>query len=108
MTQYVEFQLADGTKMLVESEEIPDETYRRVSAGRPEQGKLVRTFTDALEAVRPAASEMLDKLRSLDAKPTEVEVKFGLKLSGKIGAFIASTSSDANFEVTLKWKRSEE
>jgi hypothetical protein len=34
-----------------------------------------------------------------------VEVKFGIKMSGELGAIIASGSGEVNYEITLKWKR---
>ena len=105
MRQYAQYELADGGRILVETDEIPDDVYRRVSAGIGEASRLTRSFSEALDAVRPAADELLRKLSSLDARPGKVEIEFGLKFSGKVGAFIASTTADANFQITLSWER---
>ena len=65
------------------------------------------TFEQALDKVKPAASAIIRKLRSLHDSPDEIEVEFGLKLSAELGAIVASTHIDANYSVTLKWKREE-
>jgi hypothetical protein len=57
------------------------------------------------EAVGPAvegARIVLEKVR--DAGPDEIEVKFGIKVSGDMNWLIAKAASEANFEVTLTWK----
>jgi Trypsin-co-occurring domain 1 len=37
--------------------------------------------------------------------PDEFTVEFGVKLSAKAAVVIASATTDANFKVTLKWKK---
>jgi hypothetical protein len=47
----------------------------------------------------------MTKVRSLNEPADEVEVKFGLKMSAELGAIVASGTAEANYEITLKWKR---
>jgi hypothetical protein len=54
--------------------------------------------------VKPAASALVDGLRGMADAPDEVQVTFGIRLSGEMGAVIAKTSAEANFEVVLRWK----
>lgn len=106
MKRYVEFPLEAGGSVLVEVEE-PDAAGGTVRAGRetdlPERARL--TFEAALSRVRPAAESVIGQLRDLADPPDQVGVEFGLKLTGTSGAIIASAGVEANFKVTLTWRR---
>ncbi|MFD7047833.1 CU044_2847 family protein [Streptomyces mirabilis] len=57
------------------------------------------------DAVRPAVEAARVVLqRVAEAKPSEVQVKFGIKVNGTTNWLVAKTGLDANFEVTLTWK----
>lgn len=107
MTNLIEFPLEDGTTILVESN-VSEPEVGLLDAGRQEQviARATQTFEQALDRVKPAASAIIQKIRSLHDAPDEVEVEFGLKLSADAGAFVASAGIDANYAVTLKWKKS--
>lgn len=45
---------------------------------------------------------LLEKARS--AHPDEVEVKFGVKVTGGANWLIAKAATEGNFEITLTWK----
>lgn len=64
-------------------------------------------FDQALDKVRPAANAIIGKLRKLSDPPDEIEVEFGLKMSAEAGAVVAAAGIEANYTVTLKWKRPE-
>jgi hypothetical protein len=103
----VEFPLADGESVLVE---VAD----GLGAGRVTRGlrevdvveRTEHTFEHAIGRIQPAATAIIDKLRSIPDAPDEVSVEFGLELSAEAGAFIASASTAANFKVSLTWRRS--
>ena len=106
MKRYVEFPLQDGGSVLVEVEEA--ETAGgpvRASRGTDLPEKAQLTFEQALARVRPAAEAIIGRLRDLDDPPDQVGVEFGIKLSGTAGAIIASAGVEANYKVTLTWKR---
>jgi hypothetical protein len=63
-----------------------------------------RRFSQVADTVRPIASSLVGRLRESAHPPDEVEVRFGLDLSWKAGAFIASTGAGAAFEITLTWR----
>ena len=71
------------------------------------RGELVRdaeeTFDDATAIVTPVAESILGRLKSLVDPPKEIEVEFGLKLSFKTGAIIASSAAEGNFTIRLTW-----
>jgi len=105
MNYLIEFPFEDGNSVIVEVNELePAGGITRV--GRADEiAKASQTFESAIERIKPGAEVIIAKLRSLSEPPDEVEVAFGLKLDAKIGAFIASSGIEANYTVTLKWKR---
>jgi hypothetical protein len=108
MKRLIEFPLEDGSSMLVEVDE-PESAGGVVKAARGSDvvEKSQKTFEEAMDKVKPAAAAIIAKLRTLHDAPDEIEVQFGLKLSAAAGAFLASAGVDANYSVTLKWKKEE-
>ena len=56
------------------------------------------------EAVGPAveaAKAVLEKVK--EARPDEVELKFGVKVSGGANWLVAKAAGEGNFEITLTW-----
>ncbi|MGC8960458.1 MAG: CU044_2847 family protein [Chloroflexia bacterium] len=106
MKRLVEFPLEEGGTILVEVES--EEGTGMFPAARGERGIPERardTFEAAWEKVRPAAAAIVGKLRTLHDPPDKVEVTFGLKMDAEAGAILASAGVEANFKVTLTWRR---
>jgi Trypsin-co-occurring domain 1 len=101
MKQLVEYELEDGSTIIVEVD-LPEAGIER--AGRGDQIiKAKERFGDALEHIIPVAQTAFSKLGSLSAD--EIGVEFGIKLGAKAGVIIASADTEANFTVSLTWKR---
>jgi hypothetical protein len=104
VTYLLEVPLDSGDAITVE---IDDTEAGIVRAARP--GEVVATatksFEAALERLRPMAQSLVDKLGNLSERPEEIGVEFGMKLSVDAGAVIARSSAEANFKVTLQWRR---
>jgi Trypsin-co-occurring domain 1 len=103
----VEFQLDEGGSFLVEVDEPADGAVVR-GLGK-DRSTLVesadKTFEQAIETVTPAARSLITRLRSIEDAPDEVGVEFGVQLSAQTGAFIASVAAEANFKVSMTWRR---
>jgi hypothetical protein len=57
------------------------------------------------DAVSPAvegAKAVLDAVRQV--APDEIEVKFGIKVSGSANWLIARAATEGNFEITMTWR----
>jgi len=106
LKRITEFALADGSTILVESDEPGSQgsVVRGLGAAEAAQ-KTGKVLEESLDKIKPAASAILAKLRDLTEPPEQVGLEFGIKLSAAAGAFIASAASEANFKVTLAWKR---
>lgn len=109
MKRLVEFPLDQGGSVLVEVDEP--------SAGPAVRGlgkdhaslaeRTDKTFEDATASVTPAASSLIARLRSIDDPPDEIGIEFGVRLSAQTGAFIASMAAEANFAVSMTWRRAD-
>ncbi len=119
-TQFIEYQLDEHTTILVQAPadfepEQPDmgfDASPSKAANPPVKGKegitqATQTFQQALEPFHKGAQWMLQQLS--DLKADEVELKFGLVTIGEVGSFaIGKVGAEANYEVTLKWKKAPE
>jgi hypothetical protein len=56
---------------------------------------------DAVEPAVRAARAVLDRVE--EVRPDQVEVKFGIKVSGGANWLVARAATEGNFEVTLTW-----
>ncbi|EWC60396.1 hypothetical protein UO65_4284 [Actinokineospora spheciospongiae] len=97
------FPLAGGGAVLVEVDG---------RAGVERAGRLPRVlleaktgFDGALAEVRDAAVAALAQFTTMTRPPEEIELKFGIKLDAEVGAVIARTGVQGQFEVKLKWRK---
>jgi hypothetical protein len=107
MSRYVEFELPDGSKVIIESDE-PGSGRVQATRGIGDLKQAAETFENAAENARKAGLVILDKVRGLHDSPDEVEITFGLKASGELGSLvIAKAGVEASYSVKLTWKRAE-
>jgi hypothetical protein len=107
MKRLVEFPLDQGGSVLIEVDEPPGgPTVRGLGKDRPAVVEQAgKTFEDATAAITPAARSLIARLRSMGDPPDEVGIEFGVQLSAQTGAFIASVAAQANFRVSVTWRR---
>lgn len=104
MASLIEFPTEDGSIILVE---VPAGAGGLVTRGDGHSGIFARaqqTFERALGSIQPAVQGVIDQLFSIENRPDEITVKFGIDLHAEAGAFIAAASTSSNFAVTLTWK----
>jgi len=101
MKQLVEYELEGGSTIIVEVD-LPEAGIERAARG-DQIIKAKERFGDALGHIKPVAETIFSKLGGLSAD--EIGVEFGIKLSAKAGVIIASADTEANFTVSLMWKR---
>jgi hypothetical protein len=68
--------------------------------------ELNQKFTSVLDLVKNTAESTYQGLCNIEQKafPNEVEVCFGVKLTGEAGVVFAKAGSEGAFQITLKWK----
>jgi hypothetical protein len=104
MKHLVKFQLQNSESVYVEAEEIAVGQHPAARGGSIEEATVC--FNEALNKVKPAAEAALNAFRELNT-PDEISLEFGIKLSGSVGAILASVESEAIFKVVLKWNNSD-
>ena len=98
MAEFVQFTLDDGSQVMFESAESDLVAPRGGQAEVYEGGRL----TERLQAIAKAAEEVAGSLRSRLA-PQELDLEFGLKISGEMNWFFAKAQSEGTIKVTLTW-----
>lgn len=105
MTTYIEYELSDGTTILVEARDAKANGI--IPASRSGDSIIIKAskkFGEALEGVQAQAKEFVAMLKPTEAD--EIEVKFSLKSTGELGNFaVGNVGVEAAYDVTLKWKK---
>lgn len=94
-TTEVNYSLDDGT--LVRFEIDPGTTSFRPAGPDEIAGRTREAVTPAVEG----AWAVLEKVK--EAAPQQIEVKFGIKVSGTANWLVAKAATEGNFEITLTW-----
>jgi len=105
MAQLIEYAVDGGQSIVVQAEDSAAGPVTRGIGGQSITVRASQTFEEAISSVRPAAEAVVAQFQSLASAPDEVEVEFGLALSAGAGAFIAAASAEANFKISLTWRR---
>ena len=104
--QLIEFRLENGETIIAEVEEPISDAIAPIAGPGDIAAKAKETLEGALKKViKPFAvgsSTIVSELRNINEPADEIEVKFGVKLSGAIGA-VLTAGGEATYEVTLKW-----
>ncbi|MAT45182.1 MAG: hypothetical protein CL609_22875 [Anaerolineaceae bacterium] len=106
MKNYIEYDLGDGAKILIE---MPDESTSGIVKVAHGDGEIAvtkanKSFRDALKDVKAQAKLLLNEIEELHVN--EAEVKFGINTVGELGNMaIGKIGVGVNYEITLKWKK---
>ena len=95
-SQVVTYRVDESTTVKFEIEPPPG-----FQPAGPEQ--VLGQVKDAVAPAVDAAKAVLEKVK--EARPDQVELKFGVKVSGGANWLVAKATGEANFEVTLTWSR---
>jgi hypothetical protein len=93
--QIVTYELDEST--LVKFEIEPAGDFRPAS---PDQ--ILGYVRDAVAPAVEAAKVVLEKVT--ETRPDQVELRFGVKVSGAATWLVARAAAEGNFEITLTWK----
>jgi hypothetical protein len=98
MTKTVTYELDDQTQVRFEVD--PTDEWIDVSADQ-----VLGRIADAVQPAVEGAKVVLEKVK--ESAPAEVEIKFGVKVSGTANWLVAKAATEGNFEITLTWKRAD-
>jgi hypothetical protein len=80
-------------------------SFREYAIGDDVTVKSTERFNQSLNLIENITDSFVNKIDSLQNAPAEFEVEFGIVFKADLGAIVAKTSAEANFKITLKWKR---
>jgi hypothetical protein len=105
MKTLIEYQLEDGITVFIEGES-EDGGIAKVSRDR--SGNVImmanQNFKSAMASVTSSASTLLREIEDMGV--VEAEITVGLTTAGETGTFIIGKGTEnANFAITLKWRR---
>lgn len=104
MKQLVEFSLSDDHSILIEVDESATTGARPISRNGVKIVEAKKTFEQALANIYPMVKVIKKKFDEMEDAADEVEVKFGVKLSGQAGAII-TIGEEACYEITMRWTK---
>lgn len=105
MSQLVEVPLANGSSVLVETDEPPCATVR---GGRPADSvdTAATTLEASMDRIAPLSRPIVERMRAaVDGGPREVVVEFALSVRAEAGLVVARASGEANFSVCVTWQK---
>ena len=102
--QLVKFPLESGGFVYVEAADQGPEGGV-VKAGRGIPGEAAQSFEEAISTLSPVANSIISKIINTANPPDEANVEFGLTLKADAGVVITKVGTEANFKLSLKWKR---
>jgi hypothetical protein len=106
MKRVIEFPMDNGEMLLVEVEDAGGSSSTLRGGHSTAMIERARaTYEQAIDSIRPAAESIIVRMRELVEPPDVIDLEFGIKLSADIGAFLASTSAEAQFTLKLTWNR---
>lgn len=106
------FELGDGdAAVYVAFEDRNPEIVRARGRNRAGNGAVdvaAGRFEEGLDQVRQMAGRTLERMVSLPAPPSTVELEFGVKFNVETGAVIARTGVEGHLKVKVVWERGEQ
>jgi hypothetical protein len=93
--EVVTYRADDST--LVQFEVDPAQGFRPAGTG-----DIAGRVRDAVGPAVEAARVVLDKAK--EARPDEIELKFGVKVTGGATWLVARAAAEASFEITMTWR----
>jgi len=109
-SHYVQFETASGQTLLVEAdvaEVVPPTGVVKAGVGDKIRETIAAARDGAMRrAVSANAQAIIEAVQDLPRPPSEIEICFGLKVTGEAGNIaVGKAGSDINYQVKLVWKR---
>src|SRR5512144_1799966 len=101
MRGLIEVPLETGGSLLVEVDEELEPDVVRVGRAGEIAATARQTLEASLDQLKPMASAVVDRLRTIQHPPQQVNVEFGVKLTAQAGMVIAASSGEATLTVSL-------
>ncbi|RFS83575.1 hypothetical protein D0T12_21315 [Actinomadura spongiicola] len=101
MTEFVRYTLEDGSEVLFESDSASLFDDQGGEEEIADHGRLQARFA----RIASTAQELAASTRATVTGVDELTMKFGVKVSGKVGWYFVKAQGESVIEVTLTWRR---
>ncbi|TDQ65529.1 hypothetical protein EV188_101781 [Actinomycetospora succinea] len=98
MSDFVRFELTDGSEVLFETASSDLVQQYAGAATTTDGGALGQRLAGAAETAETVARTLRSRLT-----PSELSLELGLKVSGEANWFFAKNQAEGTIKVTLKW-----
>ena len=109
MKKLLEFKTKDGDVFYIEvAEENSGGQFRGAGTDDSTRGIIqntAQTLDKALKPLKEISNSIISSVKEIINSPDEIGVELGLKFSSKAGIILTSLDSEANFKISLKWKK---
>jgi len=102
-SRVVSYDLEDGHVEIEVQGEVPHGIERASIGGRTVERAQV-AFAEAVAVARDVADTLHASFARAASRPDEVELEFGLKLSGSSGVVVSAASIEASLRVKCTWR----
>jgi hypothetical protein len=102
--QLIEYKLPDQSVILIEVEKPRSDEQEERSGLTNRVNEAKKSFLESLDTLKPVIGAIYEKVSDLNNPAHEVEVKFGVKLTGEVDGLVITLGGEASFEITLHWK----
>jgi hypothetical protein len=92
---------AGKSRILVEVDELPERGLKKFSG----EEKLEENFSKVSAALKDVVESIEAQLSKLLARPDEITLEMGAKLSGEADLWIVKGDAEASMTLTLKWTK---
>jgi len=103
MRKIIELSDAQNHVFFIETE-INEATLALISSGDAEVVKAVHSLEKSFEPIINLSKSIIQRVNTLSiGKPSELELTFSIKLSGKLDFWIVSADGEGSINLKLKW-----
>lgn len=104
----------EAIDIYIEVDRVPqlpdsDNPYQNVRGAKEAVKAMGDLFGDGLALTRKCAVKVMESVKQMDdaSRPNELEIQLAIKLNSEVGAAIVKAGSEAQMQVTMKWKLKE-
>jgi hypothetical protein len=67
--------------------------------------RSAEAFDNAMETLKQTAQRTVSAIDELRVRPSQVELKFGIKIDAEANAWITKVHGEGNIQVSLTWQK---
>src|ERR1700749_3752499 len=102
-TKIVEIKDASGNSIFIETQLNPS-SLEMIAANDNEVLQAVSKLETSLDPIVNLSKAVIERIQRVEIeKPSEIELNFAIKLSGKLDFWVISGNGEGNIELKIKW-----